>query len=206
MRYRRSRALKPEEEQLWRRVAESTRPLHPRRGEQQEDPGASGETAQPSEPETDTPDRAAPISPFRIGQRANAGRAGHGPAASWPEQPPGGHSTIDRKAAKRLAQGKMAPEARIDLHGMTQDDAQSALIGFITTAHARGKRLALVITGKGRPADDPAGMPRQEGVLRRQVPMWLRAAPLRPLVQDIRQAHQRHGGSGAYYVYLRRTR
>ncbi|HSG57221.1 MAG TPA: Smr/MutS family protein, partial [Paracoccaceae bacterium] len=77
---------------------------------------------------------------------------------------------------------------------------------FILSSHARGMRLVLVITGKGKVKDYEAPMPARHGVLRHQVPQWLNLAPLRPLVLQIAPAHIRHGGQGAYYVYLRRGR
>ncbi len=111
---------------------------------------------------------------------------------------------MDRKAFMRMSRGKLVPEARIDLHGMTLAEAQPALVGFILSSHASARRLVLVITGKGRPADGDAF--RRRGILRHQVPDWLRMPPLAGLVLDIREAHFRHGGAGALYVYLRRTR
>ena len=86
------------------------------------------------------------------------------------------------------------------------DQAHPALIRFILTSQTRGLRLVLVITGKGANTSpyDPA--PVQRGILKRQVPSWLRLAPLAPLVLEVREAHIKHGGAGAYYVYLRRAR
>lgn len=43
----------------------------------------------------------------------------------------------------------MAPEARIDLHGLHQDEAQQSLERFITDCKARGLRKVLIIHGKG---------------------------------------------------------
>ncbi|TMV57687.1 DNA mismatch repair protein MutS, partial [Thioclava sp. BHET1] len=60
--------------------------------------------------------------------------------------------------------------------------------------------------GKGKGGMDDGPIPRQRGILRRQVPQWLRMAPLCPLVLDVTEAHFRHGGGGAYYVYLKRLR
>ena len=113
---------------------------------------------------------------------------------------------MDSKAFARMKRGKLKPEARIDLHGMTLDRAHGALTGFILSSQSRGLRLVLVITGKGDREDpyDPA--PRRRGVLKSNVPQWLRMAPLGSAVLQISEAHIRHGGSGAYYVYLRRRR
>jgi DNA-nicking Smr family endonuclease len=87
---------------------------------------------------------------------------------------------------------------------MTLADAHPALLDFVAGAHARGLRLVLVITGKGKARDEYGPIPTRTGVLRHQVPQWLSSGPLRPLVLQVAEAHQRHGGSGAFYVYLRR--
>ena len=109
-----------------------------------------------------------------------------------------------KKAFRKLQKGQSKPEARLDLHGMTVSAAHDALITFVLSAHASGKRLVLVITGKGRRSHDHGPIPTPVGVLRHQVPQWLGSAPLAPFVLQVSQAHQRHGGGGALYVYLRR--
>jgi DNA-nicking Smr family endonuclease len=105
-----------------------------------------------------------------------------------------------------MKRGKLPPEARLDLHGKRLETAQTDLVRFILTAQARGLRLVLVITGKGRSAaaDDLGPIPRPRGLLRHQVPDWLRMPPLAQAVLQIETAHVSHGGEGAYYVYLRR--
>ena len=113
---------------------------------------------------------------------------------------------MDKRQFQRLSRGKLEPDARIDLHGMTLAQAHGALNSFILRAHARGARLVLVITGKGKTISDDGPIPRRPGALRHDVPQWLRMAPLGPLVLELRPAHARHGGSGAYYVYLKRPR
>ncbi|MEL6172865.1 MAG: Smr/MutS family protein, partial [Pseudomonadota bacterium] len=79
-------------------------------------------------------------------------------------------------------------------------------IRFILDAQARGLRLVLVITGKGKNRDDQGPIPVRNGVLRHQIPQWLGMPPLSQAVLQISQAHQKHGGGGAYYVYIRRDR
>ncbi|MFV2002190.1 MAG: Smr/MutS family protein, partial [Paracoccaceae bacterium] len=85
-------------------------------------------------------------------------------------------------------------------------EAHPALIGFVLGAHSAGRRLVLVITGKGKPGTDAGPIPERRGVLKHQVPGWLAGSALRPAVLQVTQAHLRHGGSGAYYVYLKRRR
>ncbi|WP_317056441.1 Smr/MutS family protein [Roseovarius rhodophyticola] len=113
---------------------------------------------------------------------------------------------MDKKTHQRLKSGKLKPEARIDLHGMTLAQAHPRLTRFILSAHGEGKRLVLVITGKGKNTDNGGPIPVRHGILRHAVPQWLAQAPLSSLVLQITQAHNRHGGGGAYYVYLRRAR
>ena len=107
---------------------------------------------------------------------------------------------------QQMTRGKLVPESRIDLHGMTLGEAHPELVRFVLSAHGAGKRLVLVITGKGKERDDEGPIPRRVGVLRHQLPHWLSQAPLRGIVLQVTPAHYRHGGGGAFYVYLRRPR
>jgi DNA-nicking Smr family endonuclease len=104
---------------------------------------------------------------------------------------------LDRRSAQRLARGQRPIEARLDLHGMTQDEAHRALGAFIRGAAAAERRTLLVITGKGGLGG---------GVLRDAVPRWLGEAPLRAEVLALAPAQPKDGGLGALYVLLRRRR
>jgi DNA-nicking Smr family endonuclease len=112
---------------------------------------------------------------------------------------------MDRRRFEKLRRGRLEPDARLDLHGLTAERAHAALTSFVLGAHAREQRLLLVITGKGRP-DAVAIRPHRHGILHHSVPHWLAAPPLVGHVLQVAQAHQRHGGAGAFYVYLRRRR
>ena len=104
---------------------------------------------------------------------------------------------IDRANAERLKRGNHRIDARLDLHGMTQDEAHRALAFFIRAARADGKRCVLVITGRGSAGG---------GVLKAAVPRWLHEPEFRPHLLAIAAAQPRDGGSGALYIMLRRTR
>src|SRR5208282_2331351 len=121
------------------------------------------------------------------------------PAAVLPKAMPpleiGKSAGLDRARFEKLKRGQMAIEARLDLHGQTQDEAHRELSSFIARAQAQGRRLALVITGKGREG---------RGVLRDSVPRWLNEPGLRGRVLALVNAQPRDGGSGALYVLLRR--
>lgn len=113
---------------------------------------------------------------------------------------------MDKRAFTKLRRGKIRPEGKLDLHGMTLDRAHPALNRFIMSSHQNDKRLVLVVTGKGKQRDEGGPIPARFGVLRHQVLHWLNAAPLSAIVMQVSQAHVSHGGGGAYYVYLRRSR
>jgi DNA-nicking Smr family endonuclease len=131
-------------------------------------------------------------------------------ASSPPESGP-----IDAQQARRIRNGRDGIDARIDLHGMRQSEAHSALRVFLHRSVAKGHRIVLVITGKGGTrrgdGDDAFGTfvhegPPDRGVLRRNVPLWLSEPDLRAIVVGHMPAHIRHGGDGAFYVQLRRNR
>ncbi|MFO7857012.1 MAG: Smr/MutS family protein [Paracoccaceae bacterium] len=115
---------------------------------------------------------------------------------------------LDARTAARLRRGRLQPDARIDLHGMTAERAHAALNVFIAESRRQGLRRVLVITGKGgrRPPEDAPYMPERTGVLRHAVPQWLRTPPLAGLVTGVYAAHRTLGGEGALYVYLRKSR
>jgi DNA-nicking Smr family endonuclease len=136
--------------------------------------------------------------PAAAGKRKKAESAPALPAPP-PRRQPGGDS-VDRRTAERLKRGEMKIEARLDLHGRTQDEAHAALRSFIAATYEAGRRCVLVITGKGRGED---GGP---GVLQSRVPGWLREGELAALVLRCEKAQQKDGGAGALYVLLRRNR
>ncbi|MGF1650486.1 MAG: Smr/MutS family protein [Hyphomicrobiaceae bacterium] len=118
-------------------------------------------------------------------------------------------TTLDANTVRAISRRHGAIDGRIDLHGMTQAEAHAALRGFLTRAHRQGHRTVLVITGKGLTlADEQAGpwwdaTHPARGVLRRSLPGWLAAPDLAPIVVGYAEAHDRHGGGGAFYVRLR---
>jgi DNA-nicking Smr family endonuclease len=109
---------------------------------------------------------------------------------------------LGRRERARLSRGKSEIDARLDLHGMTQLRAHRALIGFLQRAHREGLTFVLIITGKG----NAGSMESERGVLRRQVPQWLSMPEFRSLVVGFEEAHVGHGGEGALYVRVRRSR
>jgi len=197
----RRRTLHPDEKELWQTVARTAKPMHraPPEAYQAQITELPPALAPALAPTPATPS----LQPFRLGER-HKGQPGHDLVPPLSSRLAAAPLRMDAKAFGRMSRGKLAPEARIDLHGMTIAEAHPELIRFVLNAHGAGMRLVLVITGKGKPGSDDGPIPRRPGVLRHQVPQWLRQVPLAPAVLQVAEAHQRHGGEGALYVYLRR--
>jgi DNA-nicking Smr family endonuclease len=109
--------------------------------------------------------------------------------------------TFDRDVDRALAKGKRTPQAKLDLHGMTLAAAERAVTHFLADASERGLRVVLIVTGKGLRLE---GGRVFGGRIRAEFPGWLERAENRARVSGVRTAHTRHGGSGAFYVLLRR--
>lgn len=183
---RRKRELTEEERELFEATLEDAKPLKksPRRPKKKKKTAPSTPAQKPAKPE---PRPAKIVRPPAVG--------------------------IDGNTADRLRKGLLAPQARLDLHGLSERDAHCALVTFVRSARARKLRLVLIVTGKGglkdgrRSDDDPfdLGLNMQaRGILRLMTPRWLREPGLSDAIADVREAHTRHGGAGALYVYLRK--
>lgn len=193
------RRLRPEEEELWRKVVSGAERLHPQKPLDPQD----FVVTPPEKPRKKATFHAVSKS-VSTPQARPAATADLTPSII--EQVRGNPVQMDRKAFDQMKRGKLRPEGKLDLHGMTLDRAHPSLTRFILSAQAQGKRLVLVVTGKGKQRDDGGPIPVRFGVLRHQVPQWLALPPLSSAVLQVTQAHLRHGGGGAYYVYLRKPR
>ena len=181
-------AVKPSlpDEALWQRVAETIKPLKSRRRSP-----IKGPAAPPSSSAEDA------ASKPRIDVTPQIKRAAKPPL---PELKIDTVAGIDKRTSQRLSRGQLTIEGRLDLHGLTQDEAHQRLAGFIRRAVAAGKRNVLVITGKGFKTSG------EIGVLRQAVPRWLNEPALRRHLVTLRHAQPKDGGEGALYVLLRRER
>lgn len=202
---RRQRRLTEDERALWQRVARSAKRLNPDRRHVALTPEDRSkefsETVSSSSRSAETP-----LEPFEIGSARKShsgGWSSRRDATDSQAMPP---VRMDDKAYRKLRRGKLKPQARLDLHGMTLAEARPALTGFILRAQTQGFRMVLVITGKGRERDADGPIPTRAGALRHSVPGWLQAPPLVSAVLQVAPAHLRHGGDGALYVYLKRRR
>jgi DNA-nicking Smr family endonuclease len=171
----RRRDLSEDEAALWSGVARSIKPMRPAKvASKTPVPVAERPVSRPSARPSSViapPAKALPLAPF------------------------------GRRLRQRVARGRDAIDARIDLHGMTQSEAHAELSRFLRRAQADGARVALIVTGKGA-----RGGFGERGVLKRQVPQWLALPEFRPFIVGFEDAHVSHGGEGALYVRLRRAR
>lgn len=177
MRRRKDHALALDDRILWEKVARTVTPLGPPRGQMSELEAVDFE---------------------KLLEEPVIVPALPAPAITLPKpKPVKSPESIDQPIQRRIAKGKVAIEARIDLHGMTQDEAHFLLMSFLTRAAQRHLRTVLVITGKGR-------SPKSEGALKRAVPLWLSQPAFASHVSGYADAAQSHGGEGALYVRLRK--
>jgi DNA-nicking Smr family endonuclease len=174
---------------LWAKVAESIRPL-------------SKPIPPPPPPEEEVaPVRKAPPA-ARLKTKSKPAAVPKPAPPPVPKSPP--LAPLENKLARNLRRGG-AVDARLDLHGFRQEEAHDRLIRFVRSQQARGARVVLVITGKGKPNGETA-LFEERGVLRRLVPAWLSEPVLRDVVIGFSEASAAHGGAGALYVRLRRER
>ena len=185
------RSISREEESLWRQVTGDVKPIDSPPPKEPKTHTAADETKTPKRPPAKAAATALPLTPPTPPVATIK-------AKQHPELAPGKNTGLDKRNAQRLKRGQLRPEARVDLHGMTQSQAHEELNNFIAECWMADRRTVLVITGKGSV--------REGGVLRRMVPHWLNQPPLREMVIAIEQATPRDGGAGAYYLLLRRRR
>lgn len=182
------RGLSPAEAALWARVAGTVAPLHPVRPA----------TAQPATAIAPPP---APVP--RVKGRVPA------PLPSPPPPPspvrPLDRDGLDGSWERKLAKAQLAPDFTLDLHGHTLEAAHARLDAGLAQAAAMGARLVLVITGKSRPVAS-ADRGDRRGAIRAKLLDWLAHGAHANRIAAVRSAHQRHGGSGAVYVVLRRQK
>lgn len=180
------RILRPEETKLWSVVAATVRPAHGR--------GGAVVVADPTPLLVPAQEITAAKTPLRFAGRLKPKGPPPRTKTAPPAEPPP-PSGIEPNRHRRLVRERDPIERRIDLHGLDQDAARSALLAFLMRAQAEGERAVLVITGKGT---------RGDGVLRRRAPEWLADPRLRGVVAGVSIADRRHGGDGALYVALKR--
>ncbi|MDO8290767.1 MAG: Smr/MutS family protein [Parvibaculum sp.] len=212
--WRKSRTLSADERQLWRKVVSDARPLSGGQIVAEPELMLSHSLASETSDEVDSIVRKKniskpkPLSSIPRARRNSELLAAH--QAPSVEPPP--LSGLDRRTAQKLSRGQIEADARIDLHGLRQDEAEATLYRFVSRSRHEGLRCVLVITGKG---ESPFARHTlhsvhfhsgsdHSGILRSALPNWLSSTRFRTEVAGFQPAHPRHGGGGAFYIWLRK--
>lgn len=190
---RRARGLLPDEAELWDRVARTVTPLRRiSRKAAEADPAppiAAALVAAPVKRKGRVPPPAPPPAPAAADERKRP-LDRHGLDGSW---------------ERKLSRAEVQPDFTLDLHGHGLDAAYARLDHGLGQALAMGARVVLVITGKPRPVE-AADRGERRGAIRAKLLDWLAHGSHAHRIAAVRGAHPRHGGSGAVYVILKRTR
>ncbi len=186
---RKDRGLSKEDLRIWRAVAESVAPL----------PGKALPPPDPLAPATPAAEAKAPAKPR---PKASVAAPAKPRGTALHELDAATAHGIDHRMAQRFRRGQLPIDGTLDLHGMTRERAHEALNRFLGAAQARGDRCIIVVTGKGQKGP----LEPHTGVLKATLPRWLNDAPNRARVLAFAPARPQHGGAGAFYVLLKRTR
>ncbi len=180
------RPLSPAETALWRRVTMSVRAIDPQ-------PNVENTSAPPNDSRNATA--------IEDGLNESAPRSRPRPIRSSASS-----NTLDGSWDKRIATGKIMPDRTIDLHGCTLAQAHRRLDIALGEAVADGARVVLLITGRAPPRNRSRLDAPLRGIIRASVGDWLAASRHAAYIAAVRPAHPRHGGGGALYLIVRRSR
>jgi DNA-nicking Smr family endonuclease len=190
------RTLTPEEKELWRYVTRHDKPL---------DSATLEAMEEPAEKTVKTKEKPV-VKKWRPGMHSGM-HAAAAPAATTKKEnalSQGLYAGIDRNTAERFRKGDYPINATLDLHGMNREKAHAMLMAFLNIFYAQDARCLLVITGKGK--KDVQGGDKISGVLRESLPQWLSVPDVKKMILAFDVAKPKHGGSGAFYILLRRKR
>jgi DNA-nicking Smr family endonuclease len=110
----------------------------------------------------------------------------------------GGPEQANRQLLRKLRRGGFSVQDELDLHGLSQIEAQQRLEAFLTGCSRRQIRCVRIIHGKGNNSQN------HEGVLKQRIPIWLSTRRLSRLIIAFTSARPADGGIGATYVLLRK--
>ncbi len=183
------RGLSEAEAALWARLAQTVTPIKGRH----HPPLVTPKKALPQAVQSVQPGQQRPAAPPPVPSRAPSLR---------PASQQGG---LDSHWERRLAKAALEPDYALDLHGASLDAAHMRLDHGLAQARSLGARLVLVVTGKPRPVD-AADRGSRRGAIRAKILDWLAAGPHAEAIAAIRPAHRKHGGDGALYLIMKRSR
>ncbi|MAC11799.1 MAG: DNA mismatch repair protein MutS [Sphingorhabdus sp.] len=181
------RQLDAEEQALWARVIATVRPIEKARPAPPPPAPPAKTAALPTPPTTKPKGRVPAARPLPV-----------------PPPPPPSSQRLDGSWDRKISKGRLEPDLQIDLHGRNLAGAYDRLDGALEQAVAMGYRTILLVTGRDRGHDRASGEGR--GAIRAAVRDWLAASRHAGRIASVRGAHPRHGGEGALYIVLRKSR
>ena len=111
---------------------------------------------------------------------------------------------IERSKLRRIKNGKIIIEGTLDLHGLSLKEAESMLRLYVGDGLRQKKRLLLIITGKG--SNSKPNIHGKTLTIKSELKNWLSDSFYSDKVQYISKALDRHGGEGAYYFFLKKSK
>lgn len=108
---------------------------------------------------------------------------------------------------KRLKNGKVPIDIKIDFHGFTLEEAKNKFLEVINNCYQKELRCILFITGKGLKKNN-SSEPEERlyyGKIRNNFMKWVTDTQIRSKILAVQQANIKHGADGAFYVYLRKS-
>ncbi|CAD7337925.1 Smr/MutS family protein [Sphingomonadales bacterium 56] len=174
------RHLSSDEQAIWNTLTQSVRPLRPR-------PRPEALTERPVAISTGR--SVTPLSPRPV----------DAPSARAPA------TMLDTSWERRIRSGTLTPDMTVDLHGHSLSSAHARLNQALSSALARDHRVLLIITGKP-PKLSASSQQSRRGAIRGEIGHWLETSAYADRIASVRQAHPRHGGTGAIYIILRRKK
>ena len=111
---------------------------------------------------------------------------------------------IEKNKLRLIKRGKIGIEGTIDLHGLSLKEAEKKLQLFVGESYRVKKRFLLVITGKGR--NSKPNIYGKMKTIKSEINNWLSDSFYHDKVQHTSKALEKHGGDGAYYFFLRKSK
>ena len=96
----------------------------------------------------------------------------------------------------------------LDLHGYSLDDANQVIEDFIKKSYEEKISKLIIVTGKGLHSDNEKNpyVSKDLGILKHSVPEFVKNnLELMRIISDIKEASIEDGGSGAFYIYLKKN-
>ena len=111
---------------------------------------------------------------------------------------------IEKNKLRRIKNGKITIDGTMDLHGLSLKEAEVRLQQFVGESAQLRKRFLLIITGKG--SNSKPNIHGKTQTIKSEINNWLSDHFYDDKIQYISKALDRHGGDGALYFFLKKSK